>query len=246
MADSWEALYRGDAQSLWGLVTVPLLYLVRLLLVPPRGPGVEPGAARFVRAWALVFLIETILDPVATGPLVRWLGLGGALADNAMLPFVLLGDLRVFLLVLRVAEPGRSLAAVLAEAVLWTLVVPVMAGGLWVGLRSMAGPLPGQGLWLVYEIAFAVLATTLRARLVPLRTAAPAPRRYLRAVLAYVTLYYALWAVADVLILAGHDVGWALRILPNQLYYALWVPFAVESFFAASNAATNSATQVSR
>ena len=34
-----------------------------------------------------------------------------------------------------------------------------------------------------------------------------------------------LWATADVLILAGVDLGWALRLLPNQLYYAFTVPF---------------------
>ena len=28
------------------------------------------------------------------------------------------------------------------------------------------------------------------------------------------------------LILAGVDFGWGLRVLPNQLYYAFFVPFA--------------------
>ena len=62
----------------------------------------------------------------------------------------------------------------------------------------------------------------------------PRLRNYLRIVLTYVAIYYALWAIADVLIIAGIDLGWALRIVPNQLYYAFWVPFAYFTFFRRS------------
>jgi hypothetical protein len=42
-----------------------------------------------------------------------------------------------------------------------------------------------------------------------------------------VAVYYALWATADLLIrYGGIDAGWLLRALPNQLYYAFWIPFA--------------------
>ena len=37
---------------------------------------------------------------------------------------------------------------------------------------------------------------------------------------------------AGKIILAGFDEGWALRMVPNQLYYAFWVPFAWFAFFA--------------
>jgi len=61
----------------------------------------------------------------------------------------------------------------------------------------------------------------------------PALRDFLRDALAYLALYYALWAGADVLIqIAGLDVGWLLRVVPNQLYYAFWIPFVVARFFA--------------
>ncbi|MGH7856783.1 MAG: hypothetical protein ACREQY_05580, partial [Candidatus Binatia bacterium] len=56
-------------------------------------------------------------------------------------------------------------------------------------------------------------------------------RRHLRGALAYVALYYFLWAAADSMILAGVDAGWALRVIPNQIYYGFWVPFAYASFF---------------
>jgi hypothetical protein len=36
---------------------------------------------------------------------------------------------------------------------------------------------------------------------------------------------YALWALADVLILSGMSWGFLLRIVPNSLYYAFFLPF---------------------
>ena len=49
----------------------------------------------------------------------------------------------------------------------------------------------------------------------------------------YAAVYYALWATADVLIqVLDLDVGWALRVIPNQLYYAFYVPFAYLRYFA--------------
>jgi len=70
--------------------------------------------------------------------------------------------------------------------------------------------------------------------------------RFERAVLAYAGVYYALWAVSDVLILAGVDAAWLLRCVPNQLYYGFTVPFVWWRFFAPSYVATSSSTQASR
>jgi hypothetical protein len=235
----WEALYRTELQGVWAPIVVPALYLVRLLLRPPRGPGAEPRAAGFVRLWAVVFAVETIVDPIATGPLVRWLGLPpGPVADNVMLPFVLLGDFRMLVLAFVVARPDHPRGRVVASAAAWTLVVPVGAGLVFAALGGFRGAVPSQVLWLVYEVAFVVLALGLR------RGLAAGP--YVRAVLAWVAVYYALWAAADVLILRAVDAGWLLRIVPNQLYYALSVPFATERFFAARHAATSSAVQAAR
>jgi hypothetical protein len=45
-------------------------------------------------------------------------------------------------------------------------------------------------------------------------------------VCAYVTLYYGLWALSDTLwITTSLDAAWLLRMVPNQLYYAFFVPF---------------------
>ena len=54
---------------------------------------------------------------------------------------------------------------------------------------------------------------------------------FLQGALSYVAVYYGLWAAADALILLGGlDAGWLLRALPNQLYYAFWVPFVFFTF----------------
>ena len=207
MEPTWEALYRSPAYGLWALLVPPVLFAAWLASRRARGHGVEPRADGFVRGWAAVFTLEAIVDLVATG----FLGL-------PLLPFVLLGDYRVFVLVLGVAEPERARGAVLAEAAAWTLLVPIVAWGTHAVL-ARGGPLPETTLWLVYEAAFALLAGALAVWLVPRRTPpgrAPV-RRYLRAVLAFVVLYYTLWALADVLILAGEDRGWALRMVPNHL-----------------------------
>jgi len=232
---TWKAVYDSDVVATYGLVVVPALFLLWLLAFsrPARDP-----VGRFVRAWALVFTLETIADPLVTGLGVRWLGLEGVY-DLILIPFVLLGDFRVFLLVAFLRAPERGIRPALGEAAAWTLVVPVAA---WAGTAALQGTwrvVPSTTLWLVYETAFTVLALGLRRWLVP-------AHRYLRAVLAYVATYYALWAAADMLILAGLDVGWALRLVPNQLYYGFWLPFAYVQFFSRRYASTSTSTHASR
>ena len=75
------------------------------------------------------------------------------------------------------------------------------------------------------------MALTLRQRVVPARCEDPRNARILRSLCGYVAVYYALWAGSDLLILyGGIDAGWLLRALPNQLYYAFWVPAVYYSF----------------
>jgi len=233
VVSSWEALYKGAGQGLWALVVVPVLFLGWVAVRGAAGAGVEPRAAGFVRRWAPLFALLALVDVVATGPL-GW----------SPLPFVLLGDYRVFALVLVVMQPTRSRASVLLEAVAWTLVVPAFAWGTLRLIETVAVPQPPTMLWCVYEIGFVGLADAFVAWLVPRRVTADREpvRRYVRAVLGFVVLYYALWALADVLILGAHDRGWALRIVPNQLYYGFFVPFAYVRFFSA-HAASSTSTQ---
>lgn len=253
---TWQALYQSDLQGAVAVIVAPLLFLIYLAWADePAAAGVMPSAARFVRAWAGTFAVLTIVDPLAGGPLMRLLGVADApVATIVMVAFVLLGDFRVYLLLFtlmthagprhdhRVADPLYATRDALrmippraaVGAALATLVVPIVAVSIEGGLRARYPELPAQAIWLIYELAFLTVALVLRTWIVPARVPAATPRlqSYLRTVLAYVALYYALWALADVLIIAGLDVGWALRIIPNQLYYAFWVPVAYGLFFA--------------
>jgi hypothetical protein len=259
---TWREVYESDLQGVLGVSIVPALFLVHLAVTKRRDPriGVLPRAAAFVRGYALLFAIETILDPISGGPLMRALGLAdGPVPTIVMVAFVLLGDFRVFLLVLALAAYGRAeatgaarapgLLRLAAEAALWTLPVPVVAVAVEAVLRALRDDVPAQSIWLVYELAFLVMALGMRQVLVPSRVPAEQPRLrdYLRTVLAYVATYYALWATADVAIMIGGlDAGWGLRIVPNQLYYAFWIPVVYGLFFSRRYASTSRSVHASR
>ena len=225
---SWHDFYYAPWQEPWALWVAPVAFLVWRSIAAPPGPGVRPEARRFVVGWSIAFAFETLLDPVATGPLTK--AIDAPAAGRALgLVFVLLGDLRIWWLVFGVERRVGSLA----RALLPTAGIPVVA---WLVTRALA-PLPEQALWAVHEALFVATAFGVSRR-----TAGP----FERDVLAYAGVYYALWVGADVLILAGIDAGWLLRCVPNQLYYGFTVPFVWWRFFAPSYSAQSTSTQASR
>jgi hypothetical protein len=247
---SWDAFYHSELQGWWLLWVVPSLFLAYRL----SGRGVslasrathEPDslvrARRFVDVYAVVFALQTLLDPFATGPLLRWLGIAGHSAGTViMFVFVYLGDFRVFLLLLGLARPG-PLSVTVRRAALLTLVVPGITGILYGALSWLHPTVHGQWQWVIYEASFFCLALALRAGRLPGVSGLDAqgdPRitAYLREVLGYVAAYYALWACSDLLILLAElDFGWATRTIANQLYYAFFVPFVWFRFRAALSA----------
>lgn len=244
---TWQAFYQSDLQSVLAPTLLPALFLLwRALDRTPDDPGLAAGHASFVRGWALAFAGLCILDPLASGPGARALGLGDTASSALLFLLVWLGDFRVFLLLSTLAAPVESRRRALLRAVVATFAVPVVAGGGERALAAWRGPLPDTTLWLIYELAFCALALGLRGGWVGSRVAPGPLRRYLRAVLGFVATYYALWAAADLLILSGVDAGWGLRALPNQLYYGLFVPFAFFGFFPRTYASTSTSTQASR
>ena len=224
MPASWKAFYDSQAVGVWLLVAPTVVFLVRLATRGwAEGAGVEPYAARWVRIWTIVFAVAAIADPIAT-----------SIFAVPMLPFVLLGDFRVFAVLIPVMQPGRSRASALAEAAAWTLPVPLLAWGI-VRAKTLATGIepPESTLWMTYEAAFAGLAMFFATRVVPRRVGIEraAVRRYAVAVMAFVGVYYVLWLASDVIVARGVDAGWALRVVPNVLYYGALVPFAYGRFF---------------
>jgi hypothetical protein len=249
---TWQDLYDSELQGLYGLIAVPILFLIyRLVRGRPSG-GLLPAAGAFVDAYAIIFALETIIDPIVGGPLARALGIAdGPGATVILVLFVLLGDLRVYLLLfgLLAVAAGRRWTVALARAAAWTLLVPAGAYALNTALHAAASGIPSSSIWPIYEALFMIVALLLRGRVVDTRVVPlrPALHRYLRAMLLYVAVYYGAWFVADLLIqIGGLDVGWLLRVVPNQLYYALWVPVVYGAFFSRWYQSTRASTHAAR
>jgi hypothetical protein len=226
--ESWQAFYASDAQGVYALLPVPALFLAWWLAAGPRPRAQADPVQRFAALWAPLFALETLLDPLVSGLLARALGLEGAAALALVIPFVLLGDFRIYWLLFALGDPAVDAARSARRAAQFTFAVPFAAVAIFYGgVRSLAPDAPGQGIWLVYELAFCAMLIGLRRRWLDARAAqVPDRARMMRAILDYALLYYALWAACDAAILScSLDLAWALRAVPNQLYYSFTVPF---------------------
>jgi len=164
-----------------------------------------------VRRYGLSLTALSLCDAWLTANRVFGIGaLPAALASVVPLFFVLAGDFR-YLLLWEAATPDGAIAITprgAARSAALTAIVPILAQ------VAAAGREP-RVLFLVYEIAFCALTAAL-LRWHPNARALP----WVRVVSRVVLLYYGLWAAADaVLLTTGADVGYALRVTPNLLYY---------------------------
>ncbi len=188
---------------------------------------------RFLIGWAIVFTIEILADALATGMLSP-VPPGSSLMTGLGIAFVILGDFRYFLLLEHCiaskpedALTGRGLGPVRAwvPAVIVAFVVPLTS----TAIREI---FPGtfkddnRNTFLLYESLFLALAVVYRVVVVP-RRAPAALRGYLLRLTEFELVQYALWVTADLLIIfARTDVAFLLRLAPNVMYYALFLPFA--------------------
>jgi hypothetical protein len=124
--------------------------------------------------------------------------------------FVYAGDLR-YLLLWEIATRDGAIAPTrrgFVRAAVLGLLVPPFAKLVTAGTEPRV-------LFLVYEVSFFALTLALLRWHPNAHTLS-----WVRAVSRFVLLYYGTLAACDVLILAtGADVGFALRVVPNLLYY---------------------------
>lgn len=203
----FEAFYASEVQHPWLLFAAALLALTFAL----GRRGLDPS----VRRYCTILTGLSLLDAWLTSSHVYGVGaLDGRAAGAVPLFFVLAGDYR-FLLLFGAATAGGAIdptPRALATAAGLTVIVPIVS-------QLLVWTLPASGdgrvLYLVYEILFLGLTLALlrwhpRAREVA----------WLVPVARFVLLYYGLWAAADAVLLAtGADLGFALRVVPNVLYY---------------------------
>jgi hypothetical protein len=182
----------------------------------------------FFRAFAVLFTVEIMADALLTGGWSPLASGPSAVASAFAIVFVVLGDFRYFLLLERHAWRLSARLPLGLASLLTSLIVPLSSMAI-----VKAGPAAWQAsprtLFLVYELLFAALAALLRLRLrgAGFARLEPAHRPWITALTNFELVQYVGWASADVLLLLGaEDAGYALRLVPNVMYYALFVPFA--------------------
>lgn len=178
--------------------------------------------APFLFAYVVVFALEILADATLTS---AWspLPAGSRAATAASVAFVVLGDARYFAMLAR-AKGAVTLRGSLALLGL-SLVVPIMSYVPQVAMPSLF--VDPRRIFLTYEAMFFALALAMGAwiRAWPVGDA----RRWALRVTLFELTQYALWATADVVILAGIDAGFALRLVPNTMYYVFFLPFVAWS-----------------
>jgi hypothetical protein len=178
----------------------------------------DEGASR-LRRFILIWSLISALDAWLSANLV--FGIGTLVAPwSSVLPFLFVwaGDLRIFLAMelFSAGFPDRPAKIRWWRPVLACFIVPVLAGVLTRGQEARV-------LFLVYEALFLVMIT-LYGRFT--RTAQHSSARSVRNLS---WGFYTLWVTADVLILTLpdglRDLGFAVRVLPNLIYYGAfaWV-----------------------
>jgi hypothetical protein len=192
----------------WAVGAPLLVYFLRKWSGQPGTPQWD-----FLRLFAVVFQIEILADAWLTSP---WSLLPASSAVSVT--FVILGDLRFFVLLERFSFPDR-IHRWTASALVLSFIVPlasIPAQSFW----------SGRVLFLIYELAFLVLAAVIRFLVLPRRAIDSSIRSWLVRLTNFEMIQYATWAFADVIILLGADVGFLVRLIPNTMYYAAFVPFA--------------------
>ena len=209
--------WRGLSDSAWhhpglafGLCAIAAAVVVRRV---PAGP---------LQRALLAFTALTALDAFLTGALSPLAG--GALAQPVSIAFVILGDLRLFVLLERFRGDSRWPVAI-GRAAAFSLLVPVAQA---VAIRSAPETFSDlRRIYLVYELLFVFLAVALLVARYPSRSAkSPALGWYATSLVGFSLVQYALWVACDVLILSGVEIAYVLRFVPNALYYGLFLVFA--------------------
>lgn len=174
-----------------------------------------PGRLRAVLA---IFALQLCVDNWLTGAL-NPLPQASPLNQPLAILFVILGDWRFFLLTEPRQERHRWL-----KSLGFALMVPVLMAIL---PRLLPEHFPtSRHTFLAYELLFLGLALLWRFIVLPLRHRARPTHKWTLQLANFEILQYALWAIADLLILGGYENGFLLRLVPNTLYYGLFLAFA--------------------
>jgi hypothetical protein len=188
----------------------------------------------FLYGFLTLFLVTILADATVTG---GWspVPMGTGTYTFFSVLFIILGDLRYFLLAERVTRPRDSLARTLLFSVPVSFVMPVATG---IMSRTIPWMADDRVLYAVYELAMCALVITLDRTRFGGRQVDSSIHRWVHEVSLFFAALYFGWGACDLLILAGVELGHVLRIIPNVMYYALFLPVV---FFRAPSFLRNAA-----
>ncbi len=175
----------------------------------------------FLYGYLVLFTVAILADATATG---GWspVPLGTTAYTVFSVLFIVLGDLRYFVLVERVTHPNATLARVMVWSIGVSLIMPVGSGVLTRVVPAMQND---RVLYLVYEAVMGCIVVGLDRFRYSVPEVPTEIRAWVHRVsLLFATLYFG-WALSDAVILLGVDAGHLLRIVPNVLYYGAFLPF---------------------
>lgn len=221
MTSFWQRVY----DSPWhvpGLVVAMSLAALGYAWAKRRDD--ETRLARFFTSWLALFGAAIVADALLTAPgspllpgdanVVQWLSIA----------FILLGDVRAYVLVERATRRDEDASPAIVTGALWGALVSVlMAAPARLVPAMQQNP---RWIYLTYELIALAQALVWRFAVLPRRTKVGVERaRWGRDVMAFVAVQYGLWALADVVILSGVGAGYGLRVVPNVLYYGAFVGY---------------------
>lgn len=175
----------------------------------------------FLYAYLVIFTITILADATATG---SWSPVPAGTTAYTVFSvlFIVLGDLRYFLLAERVTHPRDTLSRVLTWSMGVSLIMPATSGVLTRVVPAMQND---RVLYMVYEAVMGCIVLGLDRFRYASGDAAPEIRQWVHRVsLLFATLYFG-WAASDLAILIGIEAGHLLRVVPNVLYYGAFLPF---------------------
>lgn len=183
--------------------------------------------------FSLGFLLEIALDAGLTGNRSPLLATHSSWLSYVAIPFVILGDARLFWLCERTLQgsPRKELSRPqgvrwIVSAIALAFVVPVLQ---YIALRVAPGIFQdSRKLFLFYELLFfSMLIGYWLLRIKPrLLSIGESKAKWIRGLVLFVLVQYGLWASADILILLKFEPSFALRLIANTMYYGLFLPFA--------------------
>ena len=192
--------------------------------------------------YLLVFALRTLADILVASKILAMPNDSAQVAVEYL--FVLIGDLRFILLLAYFLYAGLGAAelqrlslpgSVIKPAFVFTLFPTILVGA--VGFAKPQLLIEARHKFLAYELIFFCLTVLWIYVVLPQKSLPAASARFIKSAAIPVFLYYGLWSLADILILRGVEAGYAIRIVPNFLYYSvfLWyVHLAHDSSFAAA------------